>query len=98
MLTAIHQRKQRAPVAGWVMAGLVVRGDVRLFDRLADTPAEVLRLDFGAFERIRRRFPFTGAKLFRNLARVLALRLRNVTELWVESQPLAGAAPRTEGA
>jgi hydrophobe/amphiphile efflux-3 (HAE3) family protein len=108
---------------------MVVRGEVRVFDRLADgsekvlarlgpgaifgemalvsqqprsawvvadTPAEMLRLDFDAFERIRRRFPFTGAKLFRNLARVLALRLRDVTEWWVEGQPLA--APRSEGA
>jgi hypothetical protein len=64
---------------------------------MAETPAEVLRLDFDAFERIRRRFPFTGAKLFRNLARVLALRLRHITEVLVESQPHV-AAPRIEPA
>jgi predicted RND superfamily exporter protein len=56
---------------------------------VAETPAEVLRLDLEAFERIRRRFPFTGAKLFRNLARVLALRLRHTTAMLVEGQPLA---------
>ncbi len=56
---------------------------------VAETPAEVLRLDLEAFERIRRRFPFTGAKLFRNLARVLALRLRHTTTMLIEGQPLA---------
>jgi uncharacterized protein len=56
---------------------------------MAETAAEVLRLDLEAFERIRRRFPFTGAKLFRNLARVLALRLRQTTAMLVEGQPLA---------
>jgi hypothetical protein len=56
---------------------------------VAETPAEVLRLDHEAFERIRRRFPFTGAKLLRNLARVLALRLRHTTTLPIEGQPLA---------
>jgi len=56
---------------------------------VAETPAEVLRLDLEAFERIRRRFPYTGAKLFRNLARVLALRLRHTTTMLIEGQPLA---------
>ena len=57
---------------------------------IAEMPSEVLRLDFEAFERIRRRFPFTGAKLFRNLARVLAGRLRDLTVVVVEGVPLAG--------
>ena len=56
---------------------------------VAETPAEVLRLDHEAFERIRRRFPFTCTKLFRNLARVLALRLGHLTTMLVEGQPLA---------
>ncbi|HET7343013.1 MAG TPA: MMPL family transporter [Methylomirabilota bacterium] len=45
----------------------------------AETDAEVLRLDFEALERIRRRYPYTGGKVFRNLARVLAGRLREMT-------------------
>jgi hypothetical protein len=56
---------------------------------VAETAVEVLRLDVEAFELIRRRFPFTGAKLFRNLARVLALRLRHTSTMLVEGQPLA---------
>ncbi|MGH7353488.1 MAG: MMPL family transporter [Candidatus Rokuibacteriota bacterium] len=57
---------------------------------IAEMPTTVLRLDFEAFERIRRRFPYTGAKLFRNLARVLAGRLRELTVVVVEGVPLAG--------
>jgi predicted RND superfamily exporter protein len=64
---------------------------------VAETAAEVLRLDLDAFERIRRRFPFTGAKLFRNLARVLALRLRHTTTMLVEGQPLAVVPGPAEG-
>jgi hypothetical protein len=56
---------------------------------IAETAVEVLRLDLDAFERIRRRFPYTGAKLFRNLARILALRLRHTTTMLLEGQPLA---------
>jgi len=56
---------------------------------VAEAPADVLRLDLEAFERIRRRFPYTGVKLFRNLARVLALRLRHTTTMLIEGQPLA---------
>ena len=63
---------------------------------VAEIPAEVLRLDLEAFERIRRRFPFTGAKLFRNLARVLALRLRHTTTMLVEGHPLAVVPSATE--
>jgi CRP-like cAMP-binding protein len=65
---------------------------------VAETPAEVLRLDLEAFERIRRRFPFTGAKLFRNLARVLALRLRHTTAMLVEGHPPAVVPSATERA
>jgi predicted RND superfamily exporter protein len=57
----------------------------------AETRTEVLRLDFDAFERIRRRFPYTGAKLFRNLARVIAARLREMTEVALANQTLATA-------
>jgi CRP-like cAMP-binding protein len=56
---------------------------------VTESTAEVLRLDFEAFERIRRRFPYTGAKLFRNLARAIAGRLRELTTIAVEGQPVA---------
>jgi len=53
----------------------------------AETDADVLRLDLAALERIRRRFPFTAVKLFRNLARVLAERLRRTTDALVAEAP-----------
>jgi CRP-like cAMP-binding protein len=59
---------------------------------VAATDAEVLRLDFAALERIRRRFPYTGAKLFRNLARVLAERLRKTTGALVADDAAAAAS------
>ena len=95
---------------------MVLRGRLRVFDRLADgretllyvlepgtvfgemalltrqvrtafvaaeTNAEMLCLDFAALERIRKRFPFTGAKLFRNLARILTERLQHTTGMLV---------------
>jgi hydrophobe/amphiphile efflux-3 (HAE3) family protein len=52
---------------------------------VADEPTEVLTLDFAALERIRRRFPFTGAKLFLNLARLLSERLRAQTDAYVRT-------------
>jgi len=58
----------------------LVSREVRSANVVAEEDSVVLRLDFAAFERIRRRFPYTGAKLFRNLARVLAERLRRLTE------------------
>jgi hypothetical protein len=58
----------------------VVTREVRSAFVAATTDAEVLRLDFATLERIRRRFPYTGAKLFRNLARVIADRLRSATD------------------
>jgi len=63
----------------------------------AEAECTVLRLDFEAFERIRRRFPFTGAKLFRNLARVLAARLRELTVVVVEGLPAAASARTATG-
>jgi predicted RND superfamily exporter protein/CRP-like cAMP-binding protein len=78
----------------------LVTGEVRSAFVAAATDAEVLRLDFAAFERIRRRFPYTGAKLFRNLARVLAERLRHQTELGMAegASPEASARVASEGA
>jgi hypothetical protein len=44
-------------------------------DLVAQKPSELLMLDFESLEQLRRRFPFTAAKLFRNLATVLSGRL-----------------------
>jgi hypothetical protein len=57
----------------------LVSREVRSASVVAEMPSEVLRLDFEALERIRKRFPYTSAKLFRNLARVLSERLREAT-------------------
>ena len=65
---------------------------------VAEVDAELLRLDFEAFERIRRRFPFTGAKLFRNLARVLGERLRHTSAaLVIARASYTDAAALAEG-
>jgi predicted RND superfamily exporter protein len=48
----------------------------RSADVVADEPSEVLRLDAASLDRLRRRFPYTSAKLFQNLARILSQRLR----------------------
>jgi CRP-like cAMP-binding protein len=65
----------------------LVTGEARSAHVVATTDAEVLRLDFAALERIRRRFPYTGAKLFRNLARILAERLRHTTGAMLAEVP-----------
>ena len=70
----------------------LVTREVRSASVVAVTDAEVLRLDFAALERIRRRFPYTGAKLFRNLARVLADRLRRTTGALVADEGPAAAS------
>lgn len=57
----------------------VVADGYRTFAARAETPSEVLRLDLAAFERLRRRFPYTAAKVFRNLARILSERLQDTT-------------------
>lgn len=57
----------------------MVSGGVRTANVVADTPAELISLDFDTFDRLRRRFPFTGAKLYRNLAHILSERLRDTT-------------------
>jgi len=51
----------------------------RPFSARAEGAAEVLQLDFEALDRLRRRFPFTAAKVFRNLARILGERLQDTT-------------------
>jgi CRP-like cAMP-binding protein len=59
----------------------LVTGRARTASVVAISDVEVLRLDFAALERVRRRFPYTGAKLFRNLAAILADRLRRTTDM-----------------
>jgi len=44
-------------------------------DLVAAEPSELLMLDFDSLERLRRRFPYTAAKLFRNVATLLSRRL-----------------------
>ena len=60
---------------------------VRSAHVVAEEPVELFRLDFAAVERLRKRFPFTGAKLFRNLAGILSERLRERTAALVQSRP-----------
>jgi len=60
---------------------------VRSAHVVAEEPVELFRLDFAAVERLRKRFPFTGAKLFRNLAAILSERLRERTAALVQSRP-----------
>jgi predicted RND superfamily exporter protein len=65
-------------------------GGVRTAHVVAEEPVELFRLDFAAVERLRKRFPFTGAKLFRNLAGILSERLRERTAAMVQSPPAGG--------
>ena len=62
-------------------------GGVRTADVVAEGPVELFRLDFAAVERLRKRFPFTAAKLFRNLAWTLSERLRERSAALVRSAP-----------
>lgn len=66
----------------------------RTFSARADAATEVLRLDFAALERLRKRFPFTAAKVFRNLATILSERLQDTTTalMYLSS---GGDKPRT---
>ena len=58
--------------------------EVRSASVVAETRSELLRLDLAALERIRKRSPYTAAKLFRNIARMLGERLREATQPGVE--------------
>jgi hypothetical protein len=75
-------------------------GGVRTAHVVAEEPVELFRLDFAAVERLRKRFPFTGAKLFRNLAGILSERLRERTAAMVQSPPAGGppVSPHVPGA
>lgn len=76
---------------GGVFGETGVVGDAyRTFSARADGRSEVLRLDFEAFERLRRRFPYTAAKVFRNLARILSERLQDTTTAMLYLSSTAG--------
>jgi len=64
----------------------VFGGGVRSAHVVAETESEVLVLSDVALERIRRRFPFTAAKLYRNIAGVLSERLRDQTAARLAAQ------------
>jgi CRP-like cAMP-binding protein len=70
----------------------------RMCSARAEAPSEVLQLDFDTLDRLRRRFPFTAAKVFRNLARILGERLQDTTSamlyLTSDGAPRASAAER----
>jgi len=74
-------------------------GGVRTASVVAVEPVELFRLDFAAVERLRKRFPFTGVKLFRNLAGILSERLQERTTALVQFPPPGGGpgAPRVRG-
>jgi len=75
-----HERTLAIVDAGGVFGetGMVADG-YRTFSARADAPSEILQLDFNALERLRKRFPYTAAKVFRNLARILGERLQDTT-------------------
>lgn len=52
----------------------------RSADVVTESASKILRLSSDDLERLRRRFPPTGAKLFRNLARILGARVRDLTD------------------
>jgi len=58
----------------------IVEKTVRAADVVALEDVELLGIDANALERLRKRFPFTAAKLFLNLARIISGRLRETTE------------------
>lgn len=58
----------------------IVEKAVRATDVVALEDVELLGIDDKALERLRKRFPFTAAKLFLNLSRIISGRLRETTE------------------
>ena len=67
--------------------------ETRSANVVAETPSEILALDYQALERIRMRFPYTGAKVFRNLAHMLSDRLRRATGDLVGGARVRAVAP-----
>ena len=63
-----------------VIGEVAVLGDgVRSAHVVAEDQSEILVLSDAALDRVQRRFPFTAAKLYRNIASVLSERLRDQT-------------------
>ncbi|MBI4240578.1 MAG: cyclic nucleotide-binding domain-containing protein, partial [Candidatus Rokubacteria bacterium] len=58
----------------------LVEQTVRAADVVALDDVEVLGISGDALERLRKRFPYTAAKLFLNLSRIISGRLRETTE------------------
>lgn len=58
----------------------IVEHCARTADVVALDDVEVLGIDGPALERLRKRFPYTAAKLFLNLSRIISGRLRETTE------------------
>lgn len=58
----------------------LVERTVRAADVVALDDVEVLGISGDALERLRKRFPYTAAKLFLNLSRIISGRLRETTE------------------
>ena len=70
-----------------MLGEVAVLGDgVRSANLVAETDTEVLVISDAALERIQRRFPYTAAKLYRNIATVLSQRLRDSTEARLVAQ------------
>jgi hypothetical protein len=82
---------------GAVFGEMALFTGVRTAHVIAEEPVELFRLDFQAVERLRKRFPFTGAKVFRNLAGILSERLQERTAAFVQSQAMAGVLPAPPG-
>ena len=75
-----------------MLGEVAVLGDgVRSANLVAESATEVLVISDAALDRIQRRFPFTAAKLYRNIATVLSQRLRDQTQARLAAQ----AAQRT---
>lgn len=72
---------------GQLFGEMIGLSNVRLrsADVCAEEATELLCLDFDALDRIRRRFPFTAAKLYRNLARILSGRLQETSAMLVKA-------------
>ena len=87
-----------AMVGPGMVSGAVdlVGAGVRMAHVVAELPSEVLALDLQALERIGRRFPFTGAQLFRNVARTLSERLRVTVEALMQIGPPLPSGPPVE--
>ncbi len=69
-------RAAGALTAGAVIGELTEAASPWTADVKVVEPSDLLLLDADSLERLRRRFPFTAAKLFRNLAMLLTARVR----------------------